>query len=425
MFACRRWLCKNAYGDEELLMPRLLWIRLAVAICVAVYGFNILPTMAAAADREWLILVYVNALNERGLDGSAKEFINQLESEGAGDRVTIVVKYGMLEAGADRELVFPERLTTVLLQKDQDATAITSPIVDASPIQNMAGETSLYIFARKNMLKYPAQKVMLVYFGKGDGWNGIGWDDISREKMEVGALANTLSRIHKATGKRLDLFVSDADCMQTAEVVYELREGADIIIGALEKGPRIGYLYDLVLQDIKAQPAMDAKSLANAIVYYAENLVTSAVRTDKMPGFIALLDPWVDAMIADPAAMKVAAEEAKKSFSFALKDSRDIGELVDRISQSLPEQHPAANAGHALSRYIVKELISACGKKLPDTRTEKNASRPEYNRIRGLSIYMPQLLYNSGIYGRLKFASDSKWTNFLMELLRLSVSATP
>jgi hypothetical protein len=204
--------------------------------------------------------------------------------------------------------------------------------------------------------------------------------------------------------------------MQSIEIIYELKDYVDVIAGSEEKGPRLGFEYDFVLEDPIADPAMDARMLAKSVVFFSENLVTSAVRTDKIPGFMTLLDQWVDVVMADPAAMKTAADEAKKTFSFALKDSRDLYEFIVRMTKALPEQHPAAKVGKDLWQYIANELIFASHKTFVDQDSGKIVPRPEYEMPRGLAIYLPDLHYNSSMYERMAFASASKWRSFILAL---------
>jgi hypothetical protein len=70
------------------------------------------PAVPAAkpAEREWLVLAYVSAVNERGLDGSAKEMLNQLERHGSTDAVTILARPREGAAG----LLFRAKAPTVL-----------------------------------------------------------------------------------------------------------------------------------------------------------------------------------------------------------------------------------------------------------------------------------------------------------------------
>lgn len=115
-------------------------------------------------------------------------------------------------------------------------------------------------------------------------------DDVSRKKMGIKDLAWALTRVRKATGGRIDIFVTDADLMQMAEVIYELKDEADIVIGSEESVLGLDYRYDLTLQKVVGDPMINPRESADAMVYHAVGPVSSAVRTDRMEGFVRLLD---------------------------------------------------------------------------------------------------------------------------------------
>ena len=144
---------------------------------------------AEAPGREWLIMVYVSGANDLGVSGFAKDVINQLEKVGSSDKVTAVVKYAILGAGKDRELQFQRDAKTLLIEGDRGNPEITSPVIDTSPRMDMASQSSLLLFLRKSMAKYPSKRVMLVLWGKGGGLRGALDDDLSGKGMSVRDMA--------------------------------------------------------------------------------------------------------------------------------------------------------------------------------------------------------------------------------------------
>jgi len=392
-------------------LPATLLLLLALA--------GAAPRGAASEEaREWLVLVYVSALNDRGLDGSAHALIQALEKGAPGDRAAVVVRHGILEKGAGGALRFPRTLTTVLLRKDPGGQAGTPPALDSSPIQDMAGESALYNFARRTIARYPAEKIALLYFGRGEGFGGLGRDDLSGHAMSVPDFARTLARVRAATGKKIDLLVVDADFMQTAEAVHEWRGGADIVVGTPGASPRLGYLYELAIGDLAADPSMGPGELASAFVYYAENRVTSAVRTEGIPGFIERLDRWVTAVTGDPEAMKAAREAVGRTYAYDADGCRDLYEFVGRVGGALPEGRPARTAGLELQGYLERELLPSHSRNFPERAEGDPGAGAEYERAAGLGIYLPERIYDSARYESLAFASASKWRDLLLALLR-------
>jgi len=368
-----------------------------------------------AEKREWLILVYVSGNNDRGLTGSVNELVNSLEKIGSSEKVTVIVHYASLEKSKERRLQLPREAKTLLIRRDNDNMQITSPVIDTSTRTDMASDQNLFLFARKNMSKYPSKKVMLLLWGKGEGLKGLMYDDLSQKHMTLKKLAGALGKVKKSTGRTIDIFATDADLIQMAEVVYELKDYARIIIGFEGDASDTGYYYDLILQDVVDEPAMTPQNLANAVTYFSKSMISSAIRTDKMQGFMQRMDQWTSEMMKDPTALKAAASAIDSSFYFRMKDSKDLCDYIDKVNESLAAQSPSVQAGNKLKDYIRNELIFAYGM-TSDLKEKKAFTRNE--RIRGLAIYLPDLIYDASAYEPLAFASDSQWRNFLMAVLK-------
>ena len=121
MFTKSASVCKNAKGGAAIFMKKFfVSIGFLVLSFALLSGYFAVPASAQTADREWLILVYVSALNDRGLNGGAKELINQLEKVGSNDKVTVVVKYGILETNANNVSVKINRAVKALKTKFQN-----------------------------------------------------------------------------------------------------------------------------------------------------------------------------------------------------------------------------------------------------------------------------------------------------------------
>jgi Clostripain family len=388
-----------------------IWILFFVVVIIVAWAGP-----AQSAEREWLILVYVSGVNDRGMSGSADDLINQLEKVGSTDRVTVVVKYNILGKGKDGGLKFQREVRTLLIKADNGNPKITSPVIDDSPQTDMASALNLFLFARKNMVKYPSRKVMLVLWGKGEGFKGVAQDDLSRKKMGVEDVAKALSRLRKERGKKIDIFVTDADLMQMVEVVYELKDEADIVIGSEESVSGPGYCYDLTLQEVVDDPTINPRKLASAMVYYGESTLSSAVRTNKVDELSELLDQWVTAMMSDRVALRAAAATMDGTFSFGMKDSKDLCDYIDRVVGSLPPDAPTVKAGNDLENYIRKEVVLATHTTTSDPRTGRTVNRP-YERAHGLAIYLPDITYDSNAYEPLAFAVHCRWRDFLMAVL--------
>lgn len=387
-------------------------------VVIIVFFLTIFSSQGVLAqERQWLILIYANGINDRGLQGFGKDLINQLEKFGSSDKVAVVVKYAALSKNSAGELQFPRDIKTYLIQKDNNPSDITSPVIDTSPQTDMASPFSLRTFMRQNLMKYPARKVALVLWGKGEGYRGLLSDDVSRKKMTIPSLRESLLKITETLGKKLDLMVMDADEMMMAEVVYELRDTAEIIVGTAGKAADPGYYYDMMLQDVLDNPSLSAEELAKSFAAASENPVVCGIRTKNIMMFRQLLDQWTNALLNDPASLKAAAAAMNKAIAFTDLETKELHDYVKKAGEAYPANSPAASAADDLTRFMKKELILAGAASGFDPRTKKIVVNPCMGRCLGLAIYLPEQRYDSAAYEPLSFAAESRWRNFLFKLL--------
>lgn len=98
-----------------------LWLFVFTTLLVGVGS-------AWAAEREWLILFYISGANDRGLNGFAKDVINQLEKVGSTDKVSVVVTFTILSRNQENQLQFQREVKTLLIRSDNGNPEIISPV---------------------------------------------------------------------------------------------------------------------------------------------------------------------------------------------------------------------------------------------------------------------------------------------------------
>src|SRR5438105_2490697 len=99
-------------------MKSLLWIVLFLAATTAVH--------AQAPDKDWTILVYLNANNN--LEPFSALNMNEMEVVGSTDRVNVVVE--VTHRNATSTLRY-------LMQKDADTHTVSSPVLETMAKQDM------------------------------------------------------------------------------------------------------------------------------------------------------------------------------------------------------------------------------------------------------------------------------------------------
>jgi hypothetical protein len=370
---------------------------------------------AAPAPREWLVLVFINGVNDLGIMGLANNDINEMEAVGSSDRMAVMVEYGLMgSSGSD--LQFQRGAKTIYVTRDADASVINSPVVYASNDADMGSEANLVRFVKRGLRMYPAKKLAVIIWNHGAGRLGISFDDTSKNHMEVDSLGRALSQISRAAGHKINVFATDACLMQLASVAYEFRNSADVIVGSEEVIPGNGYPYTPILGRLAANPGMGSEELGRIIVdeyaaSYNDDATLSALRTAALPGFVGALGNWLNALKSDQASFAAATDAAlvNSVSRFAYKDSKDLIDYIDKVSASPAVSQQARDAGAALKDYVARGLLI------------RNAAKPafgdHYTAANGLAVYMPDLRYASDNYERMAFATDSLWDDFLLAMM--------
>lgn len=372
----------------------------------------------AGAQREWLVLVFINGVNDLGILGFAASDINEMEAVGSTDRVAVLTEFGILgvDGSADRNLQFQRGSKTIYVTRDADRNNITSPVVFSSNDGDMGSEAHLLRFIKRGLRLYPARKVALVLWNHGAGRLGISFDDVSKNHMEVDKLGFALGKAAEALGHKIDVFATDACLMQMASVAYEFKDAAQVIVGSEEVIPGNGYPYTPILTALTGSPGMDAEALGRVIVdaygaSYNRDATLSAIRASALPDFRAALDAWVQAVRADRAAFAAATDAAlvNSVSRFSYKDSKDLVDYVERVEARLPDSRAVKAAGTRLKAQVQAAMLIR--------NAAKPASGTPYTAAKGLAIYIPDLRYASANYERMAFAADSQWDDFLLEMM--------
>ncbi|MDP2866211.1 MAG: clostripain-related cysteine peptidase [Elusimicrobiota bacterium] len=401
----------------DSLMPDLP--RPAAAEVSAPAAVDAAPQASPAAEREWLVLVFINGVNDLGILGFANTDINEMEAVGSSDRMAVVVEYGILgiDDALGRNLQFQRGSKTIYVTRDADPSKITSPVIFSSNEADMGSEANLVRFVKRGIRRYPAKKVAVILWNHGAGRLGISYDDVSKNYMEVDKLGAALAMIKNTLGRKIDVFATDACLMQMAGVAYEFKDSANVIVGSEEEIPGNGYPYTELLGRLSNNTGMDAEALGRAMIEtygasYNSAATLSALRTSALPGFVEALNTWVTAVKADRAAFAAATDAGlvASTSRFSQKESKDLFDYLERVEDRLPASQPVKDAGAALKAYLSNELVIK--------NVAKPAGRKPYTQAKGLAIYIPDSQYNSANYEKLVFTRDSLWDDFLLDMMR-------
>lgn len=374
---------------------------------------------ARPAAKEWTVLVYVSARNN--LCYEAINDVNEMEAAGSTDKVNVVAELARMKCEppfnpfAPAFVPPPQAEWTgsrrFLLTRDSDPAKINSPVLAQYPDADMGDWRHLAEFIKWGKANFPARKYLLVVSGHGGGWRGvkpppgankgISYDDVSGNHIAPAELAAAI----KAAGG-VTVYSSDACLMQTAEVVYDLKDAAEYVVGSQETTPGSGYNYEVFLKELAARPG-DGFAAAQAILkgfseyYYntdKKSVTMSIVRPGLAGELAAKLDRFARLVAASPEDMKLYHEKKWSLRSFDDEDARDLYQVLKLYFENSPTPAVREAARDAVVFLSEKFVLrnDALGYKSKDAN--------------GLSVYFPLFYLNyKPKYEYLTFSRDTYW----------------
>ncbi len=372
-----------------------------------------------AAQAEWTVLIYVSARNNLGLE--AIKDVNEMEAAGSTAKVNVVAELGRIKCdppfnpfSSTQEPVPPQADWTgsrrFLLVKDTDPLKINSPVLAQYPDADMGDWRHLAEFIAWGKAAYPAKKYMLIVGGHGSGWRGvkpppgapkgIAYDDVSGSHISPAELAEAIK-----AGGGVNVYASDACLMQTIEVIYDLKDSAEYIVGSQEATPGSGYNYEVFLNALAAAPG-DAFAAAQHVMagfsgYYGglkQSVTMSIVRPAYAAEMAGKMDRFARLVAASPADMKLYHDRKFGLRSYDDEDARDLYQLMKLYYDSSPT--PAVKeAARDVIVFLSEKLVArndAVGYKSKDSN--------------GLSVYFPIFYMNyKPKYEYLSFSRATYW----------------
>lgn len=375
---------------------------------------------ARPAAKEWTVLIYVSARNSLGLE--AIKDVNEMEAAGSTDKVNVVTELGRIKCdppfnpfSSVQEPVPPQADWTgsrrFLMVKDADPLKINSPVLAHFPDADMGDWRHLADFISWGKANYPAKKYLLIVGGHGSGWRGvkpppgaakgISYDDPSGNHIAPAELALAIK-----AGGGVNVYASDACLMQTFEVVYDLRDSAEYVVGSQETTPGSGYNYEVFLKALAANPS-DSFTAAQSIMkgfsefYYGtqkKSVTMSIARPSAAPALAAKLDKFARLVAASPADMRLYHEKKFGLRSFDDEDARDLYQLMKLYFDNSPT--PAV-------KEAAKDVIVFLSEKFV---LRNDALGYKSRDANGVSIYFPIFYMNyKPKYEHLTFSAATYW----------------
>ncbi|MDA8244430.1 MAG: clostripain-related cysteine peptidase [Elusimicrobia bacterium] len=413
------------------------------------------PAPQAAPAREWTVMVYMNG--KSNIEPFALTDLNRFETVGSTDKVAIVAEIGRSK-GLDNDTTADGDWAGVrryYVTKDADPDHIASPMLADLGSPDMGDWKEAAAFVKWAKAAYPAKKYLFIIWDHGWGWldpvqpgqNHVedGDKSISHDFVTGNYIGTRqMGRIFREAGK-VDMYVSMACFMQMAEVAYEIKDGADVIVGAEEviQLPSLNWEGFLALLD--ANPSAGAETAGAYMVDSFREMYSrpdmqellaqggygtqlSAVRGSKMRALAGKIKDWhtLEMAAGDRAALAKAKADVvrfeigdaqtdpEKRIAF-YGDLHHFVELAGRYAdRSRPGAAAAAAAGEDLNRFIDTELV------IKNAALGKDRTGKDFSTVKGVSIDIPgkpgSLIEYYPTYSRLLFAKDSGWEDFMKYL---------
>ena len=350
---------------------------------------------AETGKADWTLMEFINGKNN--LERFAIQNVNAMEAVGSNPRLNVVVELGTMK-GSKRMLVAKD-------DKPREITSATLQDLGKTDMGDWRHLAEFGIWAKKT---FPAKRYMLIIWNHGSGWimargedpgKGISYDDETSNHISPPQLAQALA----AMGG-VDVYASDACLMQMAEVAYQLKDQAGVVIGSEEVEQAPGYNYTDFLRRLAGSPGAGPEQVAQAAVdSYRDGHsgwrggTQSSLRTESLKTLAALLDDWTSAVMRadDKTAVKSARQNVQ---AYYYPDNIDLADFV-RLVMAKSQDATVKSSGARLLSFVAEKLVAA------------NAATGNYAKSGGLAVYLPKSGVNK-TYEDLAWAKESRWLDF-------------
>jgi len=379
---------------------------------------------------DWTFMVYLDADND--LETPGIDIFLYMARIGSTSRVNIVVQM-------DRIPSYDERYGGWIDTKRFYVTKGMWPTAGNATLDwpdrevDMGDPNTLKDFVNWTIDYYPANYYTLVLWDHGTGVVGLSYDLTSNDFLTLSELGEALSGLPVT----IDIVFSDACAMNMAEIAYQIKDYANLLVGPEGLGWSPAH-YDYYLSRLISNPSMLPRAFAEGIVtdymywsknsedaYQIPNATMSAMDLTKITSFIAAIDdfalklkdketPYLSLLY--PSHEKIIlARNLTLGFPGPYGDQFgyyiDLYHFANLTYQSVPDEELRNAANQVMSVLSFGNVIIKEGNKnLPDSH--------------GLAISFPNekgkydsIMYGTttfaNVYGNTSFAKDTLWDEFV------------
>ncbi|MFW5891089.1 MAG: clostripain-related cysteine peptidase [bacterium] len=297
-----------------------------------------------------------------------------------------------------------------------------SRIIKEIEEKNSGDEETLKKFIEFGKLNFNSTNNFIILWNHGNGWyddgkeieeskRAIGYDEKTEDWLNLFELENGL----KTLGKKWEMIIFDACLMNGIEIIYQLKDLSDYILGSAEEVPMLGYNYSKILPIFSIEKEIEnigKEIIDETIREYNENKLFSTyslISANYINELFAEIDLLSTELTNNITKVKEMEEELKRDMlTYSSIDGdysknteySDLGDFLEKIEKSIELSQVS----------FLKEILN---KMVIYKNTTDNFSELKLENSSGLSIYLPFDEYNPEYDFATRFGKESNWTNFI------------
>jgi hypothetical protein len=286
---------------------------------------------------------------------------------------------------------------------------------------DMSDPANLVFFINYVTTSYPSDRYILDISDHGGGYRddggmrGVMYDDHPDRHLDIPVLAATL----RASGVHFDLCYFDACMMDMAEVGYEIRDSANVMVASeqttYERTP-----YHTIIPWLRSNPGASAEAIGEQIVtgYVAnapDNQEMASIDLAQMPAVATSMDSLGDLLNANMPVWQsdiLAASGATQHFKWP--EYADIYDFMDQLDARI--NNPQLQAATLAVRNDVDQAVLSEAHKGTGVANSHGLSTWKYG---GMGFARSDFKILLQEYQPLEFAADTSWDEFNIELMKV------
>lgn len=377
------------------------------------WGMNVKTVPVTKQKVKATVLSYLGFDNDKGgYRDELRQLINFHELSGSSNTMNMILQTD----GAEKQ-----DLKRYFIVGDGDVSTIQSPYTKFKYERDSSDYRVLQSFIKWSYATYPSQLKLLDIDSHGGAFLGITRDDSSGKVMSLPNLAKAL----KSSAGKVDLLTFDACLMGSAEVLYEIKDVADVIVGSQDSTLGTGLLYTKALPGIISN-AKNVDEIGRNIVLASDrqgndflrrpnrkgkvpNVFTlSAYKGSAIKSFVSELNSLSKLLISKIPTQKQAISQAingSKPMNVDADDlggQRDLYEVLSRLNTIITDSQVKAS---------VVKTRNALNKAILISRTHNSEKHAQ-----GMAINISASSVTSDDYKNTAFAKENSWDELIVAI---------